>query len=185
MHRTIPRTDLPTTTLILALTVFAAVIGCLSRHALLVLPVMAGLMLSLYAAVRLWHIYGSRGWPVTIGRYLDGALEVVEVWHGGGRRAYWFPRIEYSYCFNGRSYCGTRLALDLKSVWSADGEEAAKLLDRLRKARLNVYVHPRWPRLAVLFYGATPERIAHYWALLLGGTLICATAPVVASLFGR
>ena len=134
-----------------------------------------GCLMILYGGLRLVRGRQSRYWPVTSGEMIDSG---VGVWY---RRlaqvgpALYFPEVRFSYAVNGKSYIGTRYAMEPQCVWSTDEVAAREIAAKLHSGcEVSVYYKPDQPEFAVLHPGLGARSRSHYWAIIVAGFLIVA-----------
>lgn len=161
--------------LILLVVVLFALIVLTAKGAAPIVIAAFGCLKILYGGLRLVRGRQSLGWPVTSGEVIesDVGVQYHRLAHVGP--AWYFPKVRFSYAVNGRSYIGTRYAMEPRSVWSTSEDAAREMAADLQAGRaVTVCYKPDQPEMAVLRPGLGARSRSHYWAIIVAGILIVA-----------
>jgi hypothetical protein len=133
-----------------------------------------GLVLVVTGFTKLRSLYGVASWPRTTGVIVSSTIKERKV---TGRSVWtqYSPDIAFSYTVTGEKHTSNKFSIDSGSYWYNKREEASALKDRfVDGATVEIQVSPTNPGIAVLSAAIDPRRRSHYFAVLIGGSLLLA-----------
>lgn len=104
----------------------------------------------------------SRSWPTVEGRIVRSEIRIEDDDSGDPSIRMFAPRVEYSYCVDGREYCGSQVAF-----WEVSASTKAAVEDPGKRfpigSTVAVFYNPMWPADSLL----DSARPTGWWHLAL------------------